>query len=446
MAEERIDEAALRFELSELHAQYPDQTFPDDVRERWNRINETLEHLNNRRERIRELMAAGSMEAGTSFASVAPGESREAGLRAIEQHSHEMTTEAADTMADLVREEGPGGIWLGNYLRAVGDPAYNSAFGKLLMDPVAGAASLLPREREAMDRVQRARAVERAMSLTSASGGYAVPFTLDPTVMLSSAGALNPIRQIARVFTIATDQWKGVSSAGVTATYAAEAAEAGDASPTLAQPTIDCARGVAFIPFSIEIGQDWATLQSEMGRLMADGRDVLDATKFLAGGGTDEPSGVLTGLSTTQRVQTAATATLAVGDVYSLKQALPAFFMPNATWAGHPARYDAIFRLVGGGSTEPPLMETREGPMLGRPKVEWTTMATVSTSGTKALIYGDFSRGFFIADRVGMSVELIPHLFGAANRFPTGQRGLYAFWRCGSKVVVPEAFKYLETL
>lgn len=36
--------------------------------------------------------------------------------------------------------------------------------------------------------------------------------------------------------------------------------------------------------------------------------------------------------------------------------------------------------------------------------------------------------------QIGLQVELISHLFGA-EYFPTGQRGLFAYWRTGSKVV-----------
>ena len=168
----------------------------------------------------------------------------------------------------------------------------------------------------------------RGMTIgTDSAGGFAVPFSLDPSVMLTSNGALNPIRQVARVFTIATDKWKGVCSAGVTASYDAEAREVSDDTPTLAQPMIDCAMGRAFVPFCYELGQDWATLQPELLKLISDARDVLDATQFLTGTGTDSPAGVLTGLSTTQRVQTAGSAAIAIGDVYALKQALPARFM-----------------------------------------------------------------------------------------------------------------------
>jgi HK97 family phage major capsid protein len=167
---------------------------------------------------------------------------------------------------------------------------------------------------------------------------------------------------------------------------------------------------------------------------------------MLTGTGTDSPAGVLTGLSTSQRVQCAAANFPAVADHYSLKAAVPARFSTNLTWAAHPAQWDRSYRLTPAGSTtEPQMMVAREGNILGRPKVGWSTMANVSTAGSKLIIAGDFRAAMTIADRIGMSVELVPHLVGASFR-PTGQRGLFAYWRTGSKVVVPEALRYLETV
>ena len=40
-------------------------------------------------------------------------------------------------------------------------------------------------------------------------------------------------------------------------------------------------------------------------------------------------------------------------------------------------------------------------------------------------------------------VELVPHLFGTANNFPTGQRGIFALWRNSSVVLVEQAFRLL---
>src|SRR5207342_3277102 len=174
-----------------------------------------------------------------------------------------------------------------------------------------------PREVEAV-RLVAAVDAERALNVTTGSAGqFAIPFALDPTILLSSAGVISPIRQVARQVTIATTTWKGVSSDGVTAAFSAEATEASDNTPVLAQPSITTQKAQAFIPFSIEAGEDWGSLQTEMTRLFADAKATLEATAFLTGTGTAQPKGILTGLTTTQRVQTATTNVYALADVYS---------------------------------------------------------------------------------------------------------------------------------
>ena len=98
------------------------------------------------------------------------------------------------------------------------------------------------------------------------------------------------------MITVATRDWRGASSDSATAAYVPEATEATEASPGLGQPTIFAQQARAFVPFSIELGQDWHGLQNELVNLITDARSVLDATKFLTGSGTNEPFGVLTGL------------------------------------------------------------------------------------------------------------------------------------------------------
>ena len=51
---------------------------------------------------------------------------------------------------------------------------------------------------------------------TGSAGGFAIPFVLDPSIMLTSTGALNPVRQVARQVTISgAREWRGVASDGV---------------------------------------------------------------------------------------------------------------------------------------------------------------------------------------------------------------------------------------
>jgi HK97 family phage major capsid protein len=377
---------------------------------------------------------------------------RDAGLRTIERHRDALTAAAADNLDNLIRKRDPHGVDA-RYIAAVGEPAYFSAFGKMLADPQMGHLRFTAQEVAA---VQATTAVEseRALNITTGSaGGFALPFTLDPSVILSSNGVLNPIRDVARVFTIATNQWKGVSSDGVTAAYVAEAAVSTDNSPTLAQPTITAAQGRAWIPFSIELSQDWPQLSDELVRLVIDGRDTLDATQFLTGTGTNAPLGILTigtagALTTTQRVQTDVSATLDVDDVWDLKGNLTnTRFAGNARFAGNSAMIDRIYRFTPSGSTtEPQAMPTREGALCGKPVIEWSTMVNTTTTGSKVLIFGDWQH-FLVGDRLGMSAELIPHIFGAAQgNLPTGQRGLFCYWRTGTVVSAVNAFRYLEVL
>lgn len=68
-------------------------------------------------------------------------------------------------------------------------------------------------------------------------------------------------------------------------------------------------------------------------------------------------------------------------------------------------------------------------------------MTGTTATGVKFLLLGDFSR-FVIVDRIGLDVEVIQHLVGTNHR-PTGQRGLYAYFRNGSKVVDANGFRLL---
>ncbi len=76
---------------------------------------------------------------------------------------------------------------------------------------------------------------------------------------------------------------------------------------------------------------------------------------------------------------------------------------------------------------EPFLFNDANAEILRRPSHENSKHPSALTSGSAILTIGDFSR-FLIGDRIGMQVELVPHLFATANNRPSGQRGLYSYW------------------
>jgi HK97 family phage major capsid protein len=342
----------------------------------------------------------------------------------------------------LQRIDGADGR-LSRHMLVTGSPLYKRAFGKYL-----GGAYLSHEEGRALE-------FARAASLTGTSGGFAVPFELDPSIIPTSNLAINPYRSISRVIQISVDEWRGVSSAGITAAYAAEATAATDAAPTLAQPTISTEKARAFVPFSIEIGMDWGSFATEMGGLLADAKDELEATKFTLGNGTNEPFGIITGATTVYTA--AATNAIVLADIYGWAGALGARFRPRSTFVMNQAVAYKIrqFDTAGGAGlwvdnmrlpssgTDVPAPGAYASAVLGRPAYESTAMSGTFTTGQLIGVYGDFNY-FVIIDRVGMAVETIPHLFDVTNNMPTGQRGLYAYWRNGSKVVDANAFRTLK--
>jgi HK97 family phage major capsid protein len=179
---------------------------------------------------------------------------------------------------------------------------------------------------------------------------------------------------------------------------------------------------------------------------------VLEAGAYAIGSGTGQPQGVVTGLVGTGAVTASGTAdTLAVGDLYNVQGTLPARYRAAGSWLATNAFYNRArqFDTAGGSSLWAQLGEDRPALLLGKPVYEAEDMDGSITAAAEnyMAIFGDFEN-FIIADRIGMTVEFIPHLFsrtgtGTFGR-PTGQRGWYAYYRTGSGVVNSAAFKMLN--
>ncbi len=248
---------------------------------------------------------------------------------------------------------------------------------------------------------------------------------------------INPLRQISRVVQTVTDAWHGVTSAGVTAEWIAEGAEVADASPTLDGPTIPVFKGDAFVPFSFEVQGDALEFMSELAKLLMDGAEQLNATAYTTGSGSGQPTGIVTGLvaasGTVPLITPATPETFATADVYAVQNALPPRFQARASWNANLSIINTMrqFETTNGALKFPSLQD--DPPMLlGRTMWENSNMDgtfdPTATANNYLLAYGAFSEGFIIADRIGSTLELVPHIFGA-NRRPTGQRGALLWFR-----------------
>ena len=351
--------------------------------------------------------------------------------------------DAQTTVANLLDTVDDERGVLARRILVTGNPVYERAFGKALTQlSIVG-----------LDDVE-----SRALSLgVDPQGGYAVPFQLDPTVILTSNGAINPIRHLARVETITGKEWDGVTSAGVTVTRANENAEVGTGDAAFVQPTVRTTRVQGFVPFSVELDVSWGALRSQMTALLMDAKDIEEATAFMTGNGTaPNATGLITGISsdtaavgTASTVTAAGSASLAVGDLYSLENAMPARFRQQSAYLASRTiynRFRQLFQALASAAFDSWVRPSGGQPATfnGYPAYEVSTMTGAISSGSRVLVMGDY-RQFLIVDRIGMGIELVPHLFGPTNRYPTGQRGILAIWFNNSQVLVPNAFRLLQT-
>lgn len=286
-----------------------------------------------------------------------------------------------------------------------------------------------------------------AMSLTSANGGYLVPFTLDPTIILTNAGIAGPLRSISTIKTIATATWEGVTSSGVSAEWVGEGVEAADASPGFAQPTITPKRADAWVFGSYEVLAD-SGFANELARLLADAKVRLEEAAFAtANTGATRPRGVVAavGAVTNSIVTSLATNAYAVGDTYNVSDALRPRDAAQASWIANKKIFSLTrrFDTAGGSSFWANLGMGIPQQLIGQPTYECSSMTSVVSTGANVLLCGNFKE-YYIIDRIGMSVVYDPLVRSTGNGRPTGQAGWFAFWRVGADVVDPDAFRLLQ--
>lgn len=320
---------------------------------------------------------------------------------------------------------------------ATSSPEYLRAWSKL----AAGKSHMVTSDEQ--------RALERAMTLTDNQGGYLVPFQLDPTVIITSNGSRNQVRQVARQVVATGDVWNGVSAGEVQWRWAAEGSEAGDNAPGFDQPTVPVHKADGFVPITIEAMSDAENVTMEVGRLLAAGKDTLEAGAFATGSGSGQPTGIVTALAgTASEIAPITPETFAAADIYNMDGSLPARYRAMASWLANRKIYNLVrqFDTQGGADLWERIGADMPPQLMGRNALEAEDMdsafSAAATADNYILVFGDFEN-YVIADRIGMSVEFIPTLMGA-NQRPAGKRGWYAWYRVGADSVNDAAFRLLN--
>ena len=194
-------------------------------------------------------------------------------------------------------------------------------------------------------------ATRAALNLGVASGGYLLPFVLDPTIVLTNNASANPYRRITNVKTTTSNTWNGVTSpasprrgslkAPPPATSPRPSATS-SSPPSRPRPGFSDRSKFSAIPTSAQ----------QLPRLLADAKDRLEEAAFATGTGTAQPTGVMVGATTT--VPPVTTGAYVLADVYAIHAALPPRFRnsPNCAWVANVAQINRTRALdtAGGAS------------------------------------------------------------------------------------------------
>lgn len=327
--------------------------------------------------------------------------------------------------------------WAANILGR-SHPDYLTAFSKL----VTGRAAFLT------DDEKRA-----AMAVgTNTAGGHLVPTHLDPTLIMVNNGVSNNIRAISRVVTLTdgANTWRGVTTAGATASWDAELAEVSDDTPPVAPVSIPVYKAQALIQASIEALEDINGLQADILMILADAKDRLEAAAHATGTGSGQPTGVFTALDANTNVEiiTASANAIALADLHNVYRQVPVRHRGKSTWLMNPL-FSLAIKALGtalSASYSTDLTQGTAGTLLGRPVVESdeAPSTTTTTANDNALIFGNFD-SFVIVDKPGSAaIEFIPNMFNTSNNLPDGRRAWYMHWRNGSDVVDDLSMRLLQ--
>lgn len=370
-------------------------------------------------------------------------EVRDAALAILEREGSHLAARNGDHVESLLRTRNPltDGGQIAKRMVLTESDAYRSAFMKGVTQ---SAPAFTAEEARALDEYRA------ASEGSDAAGGFGVPVLIDPSIILTSGAGAAPVLDLARVVTITTDEWKGVSSAGVSWSYDSEGSEVSDDAATLAQPTVPVYTARGFIPYSIEVGADYPAFAAEMRRLLDQGYIDLVANGTINGTGSSQPTGIFTALDANTNVEVVVTTDGAFGAVDLLKtwKSLPERYRANATWIMNTDVENEIRSFAAGADSAYYTVDLSAGgvgTLFGRPirTTDYAPEFTGTTGAANILAVGDFSN-FLVAQRAGMSVELIPHLFATGNNRPSGQRGWFAYARHGYDSINDLGFRLLQ--
>jgi HK97 family phage major capsid protein len=318
-------------------------------------------------------------------------------------------------------------------------------------------------ERKMME-IQK-KAIETKADITigsGAGGGYAVPEEISRAIEKHEL-LFSPVRSLVKVVRAGTSDYKELLNVnGATGGWIGESGtRSATASPQLREITPTHGELYAYpqvsewslddIFFNVE-----AWLAENVGEAFA----IAEATAVLTGDGSSKPTGMLnsapTAVSDATATRAAAVYEFVAGVnasllldpdwLFDMQVKLNSAYQANAYWLMNSVTAGVVRKLretdptasaTGQYLWQPSLIVGQPDTLLGKPISIWEQMANIGNAA-HPIAYGDFRRGYVLADRVGMRVT-------RDNVTNVGFIRFYMRRREGGIVLNNNAIKWLKT-
>ena len=257
---------------------------------------------------------------------------------------------------------------------------------------------------------------------------------------------MSPVRAVARVRQTSN---KEIEVPSKTASFAAAwTAEAGTRSETTGYTTslntIPTHELYALVDMSSALLEDSVfDLEAEMNGEFAEQFAKAEGNAFIAGNGTNKPTGILNASTVGHTATGAASAAITTDNLMDLVHGLKSEYAANATFMMNRTTLGIIRKLkdTAGQYIFQTGFSGQSGmpnSILGSPYVEATDVADAAAAA-KSVIFGDFRRGYMIVDRIALSVLRDPY-----SQAATGNVRYIARRRVGGEVILAEAMTCLK--
>lgn len=312
-------------------------------------------------------------------------------------------------------------------------------------------------ERKMVELQRKAQTEFKDVTIGSGSGGgFGVPEEISRDIEKHEL-KFSPVRSLVKVVKAGSSDYKELLAInGATSGWVGESgSRTATTTPTLREIAPTHGELYAY-PQASEWSLDdvFFNVENWLAEAVGESFAVAEATAVLSGNGTNQPTGMLN-TSPTAVTDEAATRAAAVYEFIANVDAalallpdrlidtqykLNSAYQTGAVWAMNSTTAGAVRKLKDTTNQylwQPSLIVGQPDTLLGKPVTIWEQMATIANNA-HPIAYGNFKRGYLIADRVGLRIT-------RDNVTNVGFVKFYVRRREGGIVLNNNAIKFIKT-